>query len=119
MEKNFIDEKIKETVKDTLIEYKKFAFKQDIKKVCFAVILASSFDKLVKNISNSLLMPFFNFLIDRTNGNWRDFKIQVIPGLNLEIGQAIGGVLDFLIISFLLFLILRMLAKQEKSLFKL
>lgn len=116
MNKSFLDKKIEKTVKETIQEYKKFAFKEDIKKVCFAVILAGSFDKLIKGISNNLFMPFFDFIINKTNGEWRNYTLKIVPGLELGVGKVIGEILDFIIISFILFLILRKIwSKEEKN----
>lgn len=116
MNKSFLDEKIEKTVKDTIKEYKQFAFKEDIKKVCFAVILASSFDSLVKNISKSLFMPFFDFIINKTNGEWRHYTIKIATGLELRVGEAFGGVVDFTIISFILFILIKkVLNKDQKN----
>jgi|LakMenE18May11ns_1017448.scaffolds.fasta_scaffold9815912_2 large-conductance mechanosensitive channel len=116
MNKSFLDKKIEKTVKDTIKEYKQFAFKEDIKKVCFAVILASSFDNLIKIISNNLFMPFFDFIINKTNGEWRNYTLEVVPGLELGLGKILGGVIDFTIISFLLFVLLKkvFINKEQK-----
>jgi large conductance mechanosensitive channel len=111
MEKNFLDKKIEETVKQTIKEYRDFAFKDDIKKVCAAVILGSSFDSLIRNISTNLIMPFFNFIINKTNGDWRDYIIILLPGLELGVGKFLGGVLDFTIISIVLFILLKRIWK--------
>lgn len=115
MNKSFLDEKIEKTVKDTIKEYKQFAFKEDIKKVCFAVILAGSFDSLIKNVSNSLFMPFFNFIINKTNGEWRDYTIKIATGLELKVGEALGGVVDFIIISFILFILMKKFLNKEQK----
>lgn len=116
VEKSFLDKKIEETVKETIKEYREFAFKDDIKKVCAAVILGSSFDNLIKNISNNLFMPFFDFIINKTNGSWRDYSLEIIPGLCLKVGKVAGGLVDFAIISLILFVILRKIwIKEEKK----
>lgn len=116
MEKNFLDKKIKESVEQTLKEYRKFAFKDDIEKVCVAVILGSSFDNLIKNISINLIMPFFDFIINKTNGSWRDYKFQLLPGLELGVGKVAGGIIDFAVISFILFIFIKKIwVKEEKN----
>lgn len=112
VEKNFLDEKIEETVKETIKEYRDFAFKDDIKKVCVAVILGSSFDNLIKNISINLIMPFFDFIINKTNGNWRDYSVELLPGLSLGVGKVLGGILDFAIISIVLFILLKRICRK-------
>lgn len=107
MEKDFIDKKIEDAVKQTLKEYREFAFKQDIEKVCLAVILGGTFDSLIKNISANLIMPFFDFVINKTHGDWRNYKLIITEGLELGIGKIAGGLLDFVIISVILFILFR------------
>jgi large conductance mechanosensitive channel len=115
MEKDFINKKVEEAVKQTLEEYRKFAFKQDIEKVCLAVILGGTFDGLIKNISTNLIMPFFDFIINKTHGGWRDYKLVITDGLELGIGKIAGGLLDFAIISVVLFVIFQKIWIKEKQ----
>jgi large-conductance mechanosensitive channel len=115
MEKDFIDKKIEDTVKQTLKEYREFAFKQDIEKVCLAVILGGTFDNLIRNISANLVMPFFDFIINKTNGDWRNYKLVLTEGLELGIGKIAGGLLDFAIISIVLFVVFQKILVKEKQ----
>ena len=115
MEKDFINKKVEDAVKQTLEEYRKFAFKQDVEKVCLAVILGGTFDSLIKNISTNLIMPFFDFIINKTHGGWRDYKLVITDGLELGIGKIAGGLLDFAIISVVLFVIFQKIWIKEKQ----
>ena len=112
---SFINKKVEEAVKQTLEEYRKFAFKQDVEKLCLAVILGGTFDSLIKNISANLIMPFFDFVLNKTHGDWRNYKLVIIEGLELGIGKIAGGALDFAIISIVLFIIFQKIWIKEKQ----
>jgi large-conductance mechanosensitive channel len=115
MEKDFIDKKVEEAVKQTLREYGEFAFKKDVEKVCLAVILGGAFDNLIRNISSNLVMPFFDFVINKTNGGWREYKLIIAEGLELGIGKIAGGLVDFAIISVVLFIVFQKILVKEKQ----
>lgn len=115
MEKDFLDKKIEDSVKQTLNEYKEFAFKQDIGKVCLAVILGGTFDSLIRNISSNLIMPFFDFFINKTHGGWRDYRLVITDGLELGIGKIAGGLLDFAIISIVLFIVFKKILVRKNE----
>jgi large-conductance mechanosensitive channel len=79
------------------------------------VILGGTFDGLIKNISTNLIMPFFDFIINKTHGGWRDYKLVITDGLELGIGKIAGGLLDFAIISVVLFVIFQKIWIKEKQ----
>lgn len=104
----------KDDLRQTFEEYRAFAFKSDIIKVTTAFILGGAFDTVVKSISSNLIMPFINFIILQTNShNWRDAKWVPIDGLVFETGKAIGTCVDFLLISLILFYMLKWVGKIE------
>lgn len=97
-EKNFIDKK-------EIENYKKFAFKDDMLKMSVAFMLGASFNKVVTGISELLIMPFINFIIMQTGDSWRKWKIEPIENLKIEIGQFLGVLIDFVLISIILYII--------------
>ena len=85
-------------------EYKNFAFKDDMLKLTVGIILGNSFNKVVHGTSDYLIMPIFTFLISKTNTGWREWSFSPISGLKFEIGNLAGTFVDFIFISFLLYL---------------
>jgi len=96
--KNFIGEK-------EIKKYKAFAFKEDMLKMSVAFMIGASFNKVVSGISDFLIMPFVNFIIIQTGESWRKWSVEPIVGLKIEIGQFLGVMIDFLLISFILYII--------------
>jgi large conductance mechanosensitive channel len=97
-EKAFIGEK-------EINKYKEFAFKEDMLKMSIAFILGASFNKVVTGISDLIIMPIINFVIIQTGDTWRRWSVEPIHGLKLEIGQFLGVLIDFILISMILYII--------------
>lgn len=96
--KNFIK-------KEDIEQYKNFAFKEDMLKMSIAFILGSSFNKVVTGISDSILMPLINFIIIQTGDYWRKWNWEPIKGLRFEVGYFLGTLVDFILISFILYIL--------------
>lgn len=86
-------------------KYKEFAFKEDMLKMSIAFILGASFNKVVTGISDLIIMPIINFVLIQTGETWRKWSIEPIHGLKLEIGQFLGILVDFILISIILYII--------------
>ena len=96
--RNFLDKK-------EIKKYKEFAFKEDMLKMSIAFILGTAFNKVVTGISNLIIMPFVNFIIHQTGESWRKLNIEVVKGLKIEVGEFLGVLVDFILISIILYLI--------------
>jgi large conductance mechanosensitive channel len=88
-----------------LKEYRNFAFKDDMFKLAVGVVLGNSFNKVVYGISDYIVMPIFTFLASHTGKEWRQWNISPMKDLNFEIGKMFGLFVDFILISFILYLI--------------
>jgi len=84
-------------------DYKSFAFRDDVIKLTVGVMLANSFNKVINELSNNLIMPFLLFLTSSTGTEWREWNFSIREGLNIKLGCVIGSFLDFLIISIILY----------------
>ena len=107
-EKSFIGEK-------EIKKYKEFAFKDDMFKMSIAFIMGAAFNKVVTGISDLLIMPLINFIIIQTGDAWRKWKIEPIIGLRIEIGEFLGILVDFLLISIILYIIYSKIIQRIKS----
>jgi large conductance mechanosensitive channel len=97
-ERDFINSK-------NIKEYRDFAFREDMMKFAVGVILGNSFNKVINGISDYLLMPIFKFLVSKTGDGWRNWAFIPFNGLEFEVGRMIGVLVDFILISFILYLI--------------
>jgi large conductance mechanosensitive channel len=94
-QKSFIGE-------NELKKYKEFAFKEDMMKMSIAFILGASFNKIITGISDLILMPIINFITLKT-GDLRGWTFVMFEGLTFEIGKFLGVLVDFFLISILLY----------------
>ena len=93
-------------------EYKKFALSKNMFQVAIGLLLATSFQKTVTAVSEYFLMPIVNYFLGKTNGNWREWVISPILGMNIEIGKLAGVLLDFFVLSFILYLFYSRILKK-------
>lgn len=93
-------------------EFKEFAFKGNVLDLAVAVIIGAAFGKIVTAVVDYLLMPIIGAIMGGV-----DFS-----GLAIEIGNAkigygmvIQSLIDFLIIAFCIFLIVKAANKVIKK----
>lgn len=100
----------KDDLKDEFKAYKKFAFKGDMLKMAIAFILGGAFNKVVSSLSENILMPFLNFFVNKTpGGNWREAVWTPIEGMVFEAGKFAAVTIDFILMTLVLFVLLRIL----------
>ena len=90
--------------KKEIQEYKNFAFREDMLKLAVGVVLGNSFNKVVYGISDYHVMPVLTFLVSQTGDEWRRWEFSPFLGLKFEFGRMIGTFVDFLLMSFFLYL---------------
>lgn len=108
MEKNFLPKEIKEEIDD----YKKFAFNQNMIMVALGLIMANAFQKCVTAISQYLVMPIVNYFITGVDGDWRLWVFLPVKGMSIEIGNLAGAIIDFLILTGVLYVIYAKILKK-------
>lgn len=94
-----------------LKEFRDFAVKGNALDLAVGVIIGAAFGKIVTSLVDNIFMPIINPLIP--GGDWQ--KIQVGP---IKIGAFGGAVLDFIIIAFVIFLVVKginMMKKEEPA----
>jgi len=92
-----------------LQEFKKFAMRGNVIDLAVGVIIGGAFGKIVSSFVGDLIMPVINPLIP--GGNWK--TIEVGPGI--KVGTFIGTVVDFLIVAFVIFLLVKAMNAAQKK----
>ena len=90
-------------------EFRGFLTKTNALALAVGVIIGGAVSNVVAAVGSDFLMPIIGLALP--GGNWRDAKIAITPKSAILYGHFIGTLVDFLIISFVLFLIVRMLIK--------
>src|SRR5262245_11587752 len=88
-------------------EFKTFVLKGNVIELAMAVVVGGAFNKVVKAFVDDLVMPAMSPLLPA--GDWRAW--QATP-LGLKVGDFIGSIVDFLIVSLVVFVVLVKLVGQ-------
>ncbi|MHB1453089.1 MAG: large conductance mechanosensitive channel protein MscL [Saccharofermentanales bacterium] len=111
-------------------EFKAFALKGNVIDLAVGVIIGAAFGKIVSSMVNDLIMPLIGLLTGAKNfGNLflmlkkapagtvittiEDAKALNIPTLNY--GVFISNVVDFVIVAFVIFMMIKMISKLKEA----
>ena len=105
-------------------DFQDFVMKGNIVDLAVGVIIGTAFGKIVTSFVETIIMPVISTIIP--GGTWRDAKIvlgEIPDPKNKEklienailIGQFLGGILDFLIIALVIFMMIRVLASIKRK----
>lgn len=100
-------------------DFKEFAVKGNAIDMAVGVIIGGAFGKIVTSLVNNVIMPPIGVL---TGGvDFTDLKITLkeaegeVAAVTLNYGQLIQDVVDFLIIAFCIFVMVRTLMKLTRK----
>lgn len=95
-----------------LNEFKAFISKGNVIDLAVAVILGGAFGAIVKSLVDDLLMPLIGILLGGVD--FTSLSIQ-FGEASLTYGNFIQAIINFLVIAFALFLIIRAYNKTKKE----
>ena len=93
-------------------EFNAFLMKHGVLGLAVAVVIGGAVSKLVTAIVADLIMPIIGALTP--TGNWREAVLQV-GNVKFAVGDFLGALLDFLIISMVIFLLARQFMKEKEE----
>ncbi|MGI6034268.1 MAG: large-conductance mechanosensitive channel protein MscL [Limnochordia bacterium] len=100
-----------------LKEFKKFAMKGNVIDLAVGIIIGGAFGKIVSSLVNDIIMPLFGLLLGKID--FSNLSYNVMNGeavmLSIPYGQFIQNVVDFLIISFSIFVIIRFINSLQRE----
>ena len=88
-------------------EFKKFAFKGNALDMAVAVVIGASFSAIVNSLVNDIISPTIGLLV-RTD--FTDLSVDVL-GVHLAYGSFIMQVINFIIVAFVLFAVVKSINK--------
>ena len=94
-----------------LKEFKEFALKGNIMDMAVGVVIGGAFQKIVNSLVNDIIMPAISVL----TGNV-DFSDMVftVGDASIKYGSFITTIVDFLIIAFSIFIVIKYLNKLNR-----
>jgi len=109
-----------------LKEFKDFALKGNALDLAIAVIIGGAFGKIITSLVNDIIMPPLGLLLG--NVNFTDLFVslngtkyasladaQAAGAATLNYGLFINTIIDFIIVAFIIFLIVRQMNRMKKA----
>lgn len=94
-------------------EFKEFATKGNVVDLAIGVIIGGGFQKIVNSLVNDIIMPFISIFTGKIDFN--DMMIN-IGNTSIKYGSFVTNIINFLIIAFSVFLMVRYVNKINKTL---
>ena len=107
-------------------EFKEFAIKGNVMDMAVGVIIGGAFGKIVTSLVNDVLMPligkltggvsFVDLFVNLGDGNYSTLAAAKEAGAAVfAYGQFIQNIIDFIIIAFCIFLMIKGMNKLKKE----
>lgn len=94
-----------------LKEFKDFAMRGNVMDLAIAVIIGGAFGKIIASLVNDILMPLIGLLLGGLN--FSGLAVQVNEAV-IAYGLFIQAIVDFVIVAFVIFLLVRAMNKMKK-----
>ncbi|MBI5225572.1 MscL family protein [Candidatus Micrarchaeota archaeon] len=95
-----------------LSEFSEFLKKYQVLGLAVAFIIGAASTKLVTAVVNDLVMPLIAVLVP--GGDWRSSLLLAGP-FKFPIGDLVGAIIDFVIVAFVVFMIVKMVMKEDAT----
>lgn len=102
-----------------LKEFKKFAMKGNVVDLAVGIIIGGAFGKIVSSLVNDLIMPLIGLILGKVNFTNLKIVLKAAQGdkeeLAIRYGNFIQTSIDFLIVAFSIFLVIKAINKFNKK----
>lgn len=108
-----------------LKEFKDFALRGNVLDLAVGVIIGAAFGKIIASFVSDILMPPFGLLLGKVNFTNLFISLNGVKYKTLEAAQTAGAptinyglfinnVIDFVIVAFVIFLVIRAINRMQK-----
>ena len=108
-----------------LEEFKKFALKGNVMDLAIGVIIGAAFNQIVNSVVGDIVMPLIGFITGGLDFSNYFFQLTGAPattyaaakeaGATIGYGQFLTDALNFLIVAWVLFLVVRAINRMRKK----
>ena len=109
-----------------LKEFKEFAMRGNVMDMAVGVIIGAAFGKIITSLVNDVMMPpigllmgnmdFSNLFLNLSGGDYTSVAAAEAAGAPIvKYGDFINTVLDFTIVAFVIFMVIRSLNKLKRK----
>lgn len=115
---------MKKDKKGFITEFKEFIMRGNVLDMAIGVIIASAFGKITTSLVNDMFMPFLGYIIG--DMDLTKYNITLAPAVTdaagtvtkeavvLGLGTFISTIIDFVLIAFIIFLMIKIFAKTKE-----
>lgn len=102
-----------------LKEFRSFAIRGNVIDLAVAVIIGGAFGRIVSSLVNDILMPPLGVILGGVD--FKDLAVVIkkateeIPAVTLNYGMFIQNVIDFVIIAFVIFMMIKGINSLKKK----
>ena len=93
-------------------DFKKFISKGNVVDLAVAVVIGNAFNKIISSLVSDIIMPLVGVIIGGID--FTDIKLT-IGSESILIGSFIQNIIDFLIIAFTIFLVIKFMSKFQRK----
>ena len=102
-----------------ITEFKEFAVKGNVIDLAVGIIMGGAFGKIVSSLVNDILMPPIGIILGNVNFSELRYILKHAKGdvkeVAINYGQFIQSTIDFLIIAFCVFIMIKAINKLKKK----
>jgi len=93
-------------------EFKEFISRGNVFDLAIGIIIGGAFGKIVSSLVNDLIMPLIAAILGEAEFSLLSFELN---GSKILYGSFIQNIMDFLIIGFIIFILVKFLNKFKKK----
>jgi large conductance mechanosensitive channel len=102
-----------------LKEFKKFAMKGNVVDLAVGVVIGAAFGKIVSSLVSDIIMPLIGLITGGVDFSNKVIVLKeatgTIEAVTLNYGQFINSIIDFIIIAFAIFIVIKQINKLSKK----
>ncbi|HTA28677.1 MAG TPA: large conductance mechanosensitive channel protein MscL [Bacteroidia bacterium] len=97
-----------------LQEFKKFALQGNVMDLAVGIVIGAAFSSIVKSLVDDIITPAVLTPALKA-AKLSDLTQLVIPGTAIKYGNFISSILSFIIVSFALFIVIKLINRAKKK----
>ena len=99
-------------------DFKEFAMRGNVVDMAVGVVIGTAFGKIVSSLVSDIIMPALSLITGRVSLQDLSFTLPTGEGMEpivLKYGVFLQSVLDFLIIAFSIFVVIKLIGKLHRK----
>lgn len=97
-------------------EFRSFAIKGNAFELAVAVVIGAAFTGVVNSLVADVITPFLGFITG--NPDFKQHALTLRPGILIKYGAFLQTLFNFLIVSFAIFIVFKLLVTARRRIFR-